>query len=354
MPARSSRCKTILLDQSDTKRKIAEVNPAGRVPVLHDGDFVIWDSLAICEYVARALSDAKLWPDDRAARARARSISAEMHSSFAALRREMPMDICAHKPGRATRPRRSPTRGASRRSGARRSTASGGPFLFGSVHDRRRDVRAGDDAVPTYGVELDATCRSVCRGGRTVAGDASRGSPTPSASRSRATNMATGRIVQLARSDGGVPKLAITEAHAGTLGLEGDRQVHTKIHGGPERALCLFSLDVIQALQAEGHPTSPGSTGENVTIAGLDWASLGTGTRLALGDEVVVELTREAEPCRQIAGSFLGRKFKRLEAPGQMRWYCRVLKPGILRVDMPVSVTARCRSRRRAASSAAA
>jgi MOSC domain-containing protein YiiM len=151
--------------------------------------------------------------------------------------------------------------------------------------------------------------------------------------------MSAGRIVQLARSDGGVPKLAITEAHAGKLGLEGDRQIHTKHHGGPDRALCLFSLEVIEALQAEGHPICPGSTGENVTIAGLDWAALTAGTRIALGDEVIVELTKEADPCKQIAASFAGRKFHRLEVPGQMRWYCRVLKPGLLRVDMPVALT---------------
>lgn len=152
--------------------------------------------------------------------------------------------------------------------------------------------------------------------------------------------MMTGRIVQLARSDGGVPKLAISEAHAGALGLEGDRQIHTKHHGGPEKALCLFSREVIDVLRAEGHPITPGSTGENVTIEGLDWAALHTGTRIALGDEVVVELTKEATPCKQIADSFAGRKFDRLGVPGQMRWYCRVLVPGLLRVGTSVRVEA--------------
>ncbi len=151
----------------------------------------------------------------------------------------------------------------------------------------------------------------------------------------------TGRIVQLARSDGGAPKLAIDEAHAGPLGLAGDRQVHTKFHGGPERALCLFSLEVIEALRAEGHPISPGSTGENVTIEAIDWASLRSGSVLELGDEVVVELTTQATPCRQIAASFVDGRFARLQAPGQMRWYCRVIEPGRLRVGMPVRVRVR-------------
>ena len=89
--------RTILLDQQDTKAKIAEVTPAGKVPVLHDGDLVIWDSLAICEYIAEQAP--ALWPSDKKARARARSVSAEMHSGFAALRQNMPMDVISKKPG---------------------------------------------------------------------------------------------------------------------------------------------------------------------------------------------------------------------------------------------------------------
>jgi MOSC domain-containing protein YiiM len=146
------------------------------------------------------------------------------------------------------------------------------------------------------------------------------------------------RIVQLARSDGGVPKQAVTEATVGERGMAGDRQAHPKIHGGPERALCLFSLEVIEKLQGEGHPIEPGSTGENVTISGLPWAALAPRMQLALGDEVLVELTRTASPCSQIAGSFADRKFKRLEAPGEMRWYCRVLRGGTLRTGMAVQI----------------
>ena len=68
-------------------------SPAGRVPVLHDGDVTVWDSLAICEYVAELAPQARLWPDDRAVRAHARSISAEMHAGFTALRTAMPMNL---------------------------------------------------------------------------------------------------------------------------------------------------------------------------------------------------------------------------------------------------------------------
>jgi len=148
----------------------------------------------------------------------------------------------------------------------------------------------------------------------------------------------TGRIFQLARSQGGVPKLAIPEARVGELGIEGDVQKHTKFHGGPERALCLFALEVIQKLQAEGHPIYPGSAGENVTISGIDWAALAKGSRIQLGDEVIVELTRTTDPCKQIRASFIGGEFRRLDAPGETRWYCRVLHGGLLRVAMPVRV----------------
>ena len=147
----------------------------------------------------------------------------------------------------------------------------------------------------------------------------------------------TGRIFQLSRSGGGVPKHSVPQAEVGELGIVGDNQTHKKIHGGPERALCLFSLEVMQKLQAEGHPIYPGSTGENVTIAGIDWAALRSGSRLQLGD-VIVELTRTADPCKQIAASFIDRKFSRLDEAGEMRWYCRVVQGGMLRVAMPVRV----------------
>jgi MOSC domain-containing protein YiiM len=146
----------------------------------------------------------------------------------------------------------------------------------------------------------------------------------------------TARIFQLAASKGGVPKLAIRSARATTLGLDVDKQKHLKIHGGPERALSLFSLEVMQLLQAEGHPIYPGSTGENVLIAGLDWSVLAPGKRLALGPEVVIELTRTATPCKTIAESFIDRQFKRLETPHQMRWYSRVITEGALQVGMVV------------------
>ncbi len=81
------------LDGPDTARRIAEHSPSGRVPALIDGDRVVWDSLAIGEYLAEKAPAAGLWPADPAARAFGRSITAEMHSGFGALRNHLPMNI---------------------------------------------------------------------------------------------------------------------------------------------------------------------------------------------------------------------------------------------------------------------
>jgi len=149
----------------------------------------------------------------------------------------------------------------------------------------------------------------------------------------------SGRIFQLNSSDGGVPKLAVREAYLTTTGLEGDRQRDRRYHGGPERALCLYALERILELQAEGHPIFPGSAGENVTVTGLDWATLKPGVKLALGDEVVVEISSYTTPCRIIGESFLDGGFKRILQkmhPGDSRLYARVLQTGRLAVGQPI------------------
>ncbi len=81
---------------SQFKATLAGVSPTGKVPALVDGDLVIWDTLAIAEYLAESYPEKQLWPQDKAARARARSVAAEMHSGFAALRGACPMNIEAH------------------------------------------------------------------------------------------------------------------------------------------------------------------------------------------------------------------------------------------------------------------
>lgn len=133
---------------------------------------------------------------------------------------------------------------------------------------------------------------------------------------------------------GGVPKHAVGGALITASGVGGDRQLDLEHHGGPERAVCLFSLERIEQLAAEGHPITPGSTGENLTITGLDWAALVEGSRLAVGDDVVLEITRAAPPCRTIAGSFTDGAFVRISDkvhPGWSRLYARVLREGFVR-----------------------
>ena len=85
----------IPLDLPDTRQQIMAASPAGRVPVLKLGDETIWDSLAIAETIAERWPEKRLWPDDAADRAQARAVSAEMHSGFATLRNEMPMNCRA-------------------------------------------------------------------------------------------------------------------------------------------------------------------------------------------------------------------------------------------------------------------
>ena len=107
-----------------------------------------------------------------------------------------------------------------------------------------------------------------------------------------------GVIHQISVSSGGVPKLPVLEAVVGELGLEGDGQNEPPhIHGGPERAVCLFAVERIEALAAEGHPISPGSVGENITVRGIDWDGVTPGTVIHLGGEVRLEVTRYTTPC---------------------------------------------------------
>lgn len=147
-----------------------------------------------------------------------------------------------------------------------------------------------------------------------------------------------GRITGLQRSNGGVPKLAVESAAVSEQGMEEDRQRNRRFHGGPARALCLYSQERIDALGAEGHPIMRGAVGENVTIAGLPWERVRPGARLTLGD-VEVEVTSYTSPCANIEAAFVGGRFVRISQkvhPGWSRVYVRVRRGGSLRVGDPV------------------
>jgi MOSC domain-containing protein YiiM len=132
-------------------------------------------------------------------------------------------------------------------------------------------------------------------------------------------------------SGGGVPKLPVPRARVTKKGVEGDRQRNRIYHGGPRRAVCIFSLELIRILQKEGHPIAPGTIGENITISGLDWSTLAEGTVLRIGREVVLRITGPAKPCGNIAPSFCDGDSMRVshrKHPGENRWYARVLQAG--------------------------
>jgi MOSC domain-containing protein YiiM len=146
--------------------------------------------------------------------------------------------------------------------------------------------------------------------------------------------MQTGRVVQLNVSSGGVPKLPIGEAHIGPLGLDGDDHFDKENHGGPERAVCLFAVERIEAMAREGHPVGPGSTGENITTQGLDWNQVLPGLQLRIGADVILEITRYAAPCRTNARWFDGGNFNRMNQksfPGWSRVYAKVIATGSVR-----------------------
>jgi MOSC domain-containing protein YiiM len=135
-------------------------------------------------------------------------------------------------------------------------------------------------------------------------------------------------------SNGGVPKTARLSAFVGAGGLVGDRQRDRRFHGGPDRAVCLYSLELIRALDGEGHPITPGSIGENLTLSGIEWARLGPGSRLAIG-QAALEITSATAPCKKIAASFRDGVFTRVSEkvrPGWSRYYARVLAEGLVTV----------------------
>ena len=152
--------------------------------------------------------------------------------------------------------------------------------------------------------------------------------------------MTTGTVVAINVSNGGVPKRPQQSAVVRRNGLEGDRQEDLRYHGGPDRAVVLYSLERIQALQSEGHPITPGSIGENLTISGLDWAGLLPGIRLAISD-VVLEITKAASPCRKLTSSFAGGQFDRVSDkshPGWSRLCAKVVHEGTVEVNDEVVV----------------
>ncbi|HZS68541.1 MAG TPA: MOSC domain-containing protein [Burkholderiales bacterium] len=139
-------------------------------------------------------------------------------------------------------------------------------------------------------------------------------------------------------SNGGVPKRPRDAAQLRISGVSGDRQRDLRYHGGPTRAVSLYSLELIQALQAEGHRLEPGAIGENLTLAGVAWSSMVPGATLEVG-AALLELTAYAAPCTNLLPYFREGEFKRVSQkvhPGWSRLYARVLREGTVKVGDPV------------------
>ena len=151
----------------------------------------------------------------------------------------------------------------------------------------------------------------------------------------------SGRVVQISVSRGGVPKLPVPQARLSSDGVAGDRQNDRRHHGGPDRAVCIYSLELIEALQREGHPIVPGSAGENLTVSGLDWDRIAPGVRLTVG-EANLEIVSFTVPCKTIRASFADGRFERISQktnPGWSRVYARVLFAGEARIGDAVEIT---------------
>ena len=158
--------RLLLLFDENWREAIAAVSPSGRVPVLLHGERIVWETLAILEYVHELYPDAGLWPEDRDARAEARAVACEMHAGFGALRTHMPMNL-----------RRRDLAGKGRGPGVdddiaricaiwrdcRACYGAGGDFLFGAFGAADAMFAPVVTRLDTYGVALDDTCAAYSR-----------------------------------------------------------------------------------------------------------------------------------------------------------------------------------------------
>jgi glutathione S-transferase len=152
----------IALRQPETKAEILKYSPSGKVPLLKDGDLAVWDSLAICEYLAER--HPSLWPLDASARAVARSVAAEMHSGFMPLRRDCPMDVLADLP-MAEIPDEVTTeliRIDALWSDCRTRFGQGGPFLFGAFSIADAMFAPVVTRLRTYHLPVGAVSQAYC------------------------------------------------------------------------------------------------------------------------------------------------------------------------------------------------
>ena len=158
--------------------------------------------------------------------------------------------------------------------------------------------------------------------------------------RHAATPQASGVVAQISASGGGVPKQLVDRVQVSFGGLYGDSQQNRRHHGRPWQAVCLWSAEVIEELQSEGHPIAFGSAGENLTLRGLDWSILSPGLRLQVGS-AVLQVSSYAIPCVKNRQWFSDGDISRMSQdvrPGRSRIYASVVASGDVRTGDPVVI----------------
>jgi MOSC domain-containing protein YiiM len=211
-----------------------------------------------------------------------------------------------------------------------------GPYTFSDT-DAQRTVAAADIVLDLYAAGRDASVVDALR--PSLTGNLALDLPlvwtawTAAGPALRAAGQLPARqdgsVVQLNLSKGGLPKRAVDSVEVGWRGVEGDRQNTRVHHGRPWQALCLWSLEVIEAFQADGHPIAPGLAGENITVRGLQWPDVRPGVRLQVG-AVLCEISSYAIPCFQNTDWFLDGDFALMhhDRGPVSRVYATVLTPG--------------------------
>ncbi len=145
-------------------------------------------------------------------------------------------------------------------------------------------------------------------------------------------------LVQVNASPGGMPKLPVPSARVTRSGVEGDRQRNLKYHGGPDRAVCIYSQELYAWLVEQGINVSAGQIGENFTTAGLDLQKLTPGDRLRVGETCIIEITKVRVPCSQL-------KKWHADLPelivGRSGWVAKVIEEGTVRPGDAIEMVSR-------------
>jgi MOSC domain-containing protein YiiM len=143
-----------------------------------------------------------------------------------------------------------------------------------------------------------------------------------------------GVVLAVCVGEGGIPKFAVDSALVTADGVTGDKQ-RFHFHGGPNRAVCLFSIEDYRLLQKDGVKCDPpGAFGENVLTEGLDFRALQAGDELTIGPDVRIAIHDVREPCKTLKS--VDARFPNLML-GRSGFVCRVVRPGVIRAGMTIA-----------------